>query len=504
MNPFDMTRTRPVVLLSILLAGLAIAGCGPGTAQEAPADEEDEHAAIAVTRWADQMEVFFEHPPMIAGQQSAPWPVHVTELGSYAPVREGTLTLRFRAPDGRVYAVEAEGPARPGIFLPAPRLPEAGTYDLLIAIESPQVTDQVLIGELPVYESADAVPHADEAGAGGITFLKEQQWPMDFGVAMAGEREIPYSVKASGELVAAAGEMAAVAAPVSGLVLAEANLSAPAPGDWVQRGERLAVLSPVGGDNSYAQAKARAERLQREVEREERLFAVAAIPEKRLVESRHDLEVARAALEAMGGSSGDGYNFPVRAPISGVVSERHLAPGDRIEAGEPLFAIVNPNVVWLRLHVPARFAAQVGDATGASFTVKGSTRTYEAERVVSVGSVIDPATRTFPVTLAVDNADGSLKIGMLASARLYAGGTETGTAIPTAAVQDEDGLHVAYVQTGGETFERRVLRLGPSNGRYTLVQGGIQENEFVVTGGAYQVYLASLGADEVAGHGHAH
>ena len=51
---------------------------------------------------------------------------------------------------------------------------------------------------------------------------------------------------------------------------------------------------------------------------------------------------------------------------------------------------------------------------------------------------------------------------------------------------------------------RRVVELGPSDGEWVLVAGGIASGEQVVTTGAYQVKLASLGDVEISDHGHPH
>lgn len=505
-------RALALALTLLVLAGLLMTGCGGAAEGQSAAEEEHAHegdgghgGGTAVTRWTDSLEVFFEHPPMIAGQASAPWAIHLTELSGYEPIRAGTLTLRFQAPGGEVYATNSDAPARAGIFTPTVTLPEPGTYRLLMDLESEQASGRIMIGELAVHENEEAVPHAHAEGEGSaISYLKEQQWEAGFAVARAQTRSIPASVEMSGEIVPAAERMARVAAPVSGLVSAPSNLTAPAPGDRVSAGQTMAVLAPVGGENSFTDAKARAERLQREVDRLGRLYDVRAIPEVRLTEARHDLEVAEAALESMGGSGGEGYSYPVRAPISGVVDERHLAIGARVEAGEPLYTIVNPDVVWVKMRVPAEYASMASGATGATFRPEGSGFTRQADAVVSVGNVIDRQTRTLPVTLAARNPGGRLKIGMFVDGQLQAGREQTGVAIPTAAIQREDGQAVAYVEVGGETFERRVLALGPSSAEYTLVEDGVQEDEFVVTQGAYQVYLASLSTDAVGGHGHAH
>lgn len=490
-------------LLPLTLLAILVVGCG-GSEEVTPEDDHA-HGGTAITRWTEETELFFEYPPMIAGVQSEPWAIHVTRLSDFSPVTEGTLTLAFRGADGTVYTTRSESPVRPGIYTPAPQLPQPGSYELVMDVSGPQLQDRIRVGQIEVYADEGSVPHEDDQAEGGIVFLKEQQWPIEFGVAEAVEREIPFAIEVAGEIVPAAGQVAEVAAPVSGLAQARANLSAPAPGDRVRAGQTLVVLSPTSQDNSYAESKAHAERLQREVGRLTRLYAAEAIPEKRLIEARYDLEVAQAALEAMGGgTTGDGYNYAVRAPIAGVVQARRFTPGQRVEAGEMLFEIVNPSQVWLRLRIPARYASAVGAVGTALFTVEGSDRPYRAQRLVSTGSAIDPESRTLPVTMAVDNADGSIKIGQFATAQLEVGGTRSGIAIPNSAVLNEDGQPVAYVQTGGEMFERRLLTLGPTDGVHTLVARGVAAGEHVVVEGGYQVYLASLSTTEIGDHGHAH
>jgi multidrug efflux pump subunit AcrA (membrane-fusion protein) len=130
-------------------------------------------------------------------------------------------------------------------------------------------------------------------------------------------------------------------------------------------------------------------------------------------------------------------------------------------------------------------------------------RTFETSGLVTVGSVLDPETRTVPAVFAVENAGGMLKVGQYARATVPVGGTVTGVAIPNDAIVDDNGSPVAFVQAGGETFERRVLTLGESDATHTQVIQGVRPGEMVVTTGAYQVRLASLSGNEFAG-GHAH
>lgn len=510
MNRNRTAKSWRPVLLSSLLASAVIVACGTGPQEES--EEDHAHAGGGVlTVWTDSLELFMEYPPHVAGQPSDPWAIHLTWLADWRPVREGSLLLRFQGPGDAAEQVTVNAPARPGIFTPAVTLPFAGTWRAEMVLSARGREYAIPAGQLRVFESQAALPHEEEQDAGGISFLKEQQWEIPFRVVEARPREISASIPATGEIVAPSGSIARVSTPVTGLVMGDGP--SPAPGDRVRAGQTLALLAPAGSDDSYASLRARMERLEREVARAERLYAVEAIPERRLEEARHDLEVARAALEAIGGpeaavsATGDdvrAYVFRLRSPIDGVVAERHLAPGERLEAGAPAFTVVDPRVVWLRLQVPARHVEAAGSATGATFRVEGGTETHRTDRLVSVGSVIDPDARTLPVLLAVSNPDGRLKVGMLAEGRLLLDEPVRGVAVPAAAIQDEEGVPVAYVEVGGETFERRVLELGPTDGQWTIVRSGIEPGAKVVTVGAYQVRLASLGDAEPADHGHPH
>ena len=512
------------VTTAVLALGLIAAGCGGDTGSDT-AGEEHTHAAQSVTRWTDSLELFMEHPPQVAGEAGGAWGVHLTLLDGFRPVRQGELLLRFISADGASHTARAAGPSSPGIYTPAPVVPEPGTWELELHLTREGGRSlTVPAGSLRVYAAADSIPHQEEAAAGGgISYLKEQQWEVPFSVAEARMRPVPRSVEVTGELESPPDRTAKISAPVSGIVVADPAVPLPSVGTAVERGGALTVLAPTGSESSYASLHARVERLERQVARERRLVEAEAIPEKRLVESRHDLRVARAALDAVGGSStvtrsassgagsenGGGeetsYRFRVRSPIGGVVAERSVAPGQRVEAGERLITVVDPSTLRLRLQVPARKVPRATPATGATFRVEGGDEVHRAGRVVSVGSVLDPDTRTLPVLLSVPNPDRELKVGMMTTARLFAGDTVRGTAVPSSAIQEEEDLHVAYVQTGGESFERRVLELGPTDGRWTVVRSGISPGEHVVTRGAYQVRLASEGTgSDAAAHGHPH
>ncbi len=485
-----------------ILAGLTLASSscgGPDTDVQEP-----EIGVVVVTQWNDSTELFLEYPHPVAGQQTGNWAIHLSHMEDFQPIRSGRLTVTFRSEENRVETFLLEAPARDGIFLLDPLVGEAGTYRVELSLASPQVNSRHVLSGVTVFsrlEEALAIEDADEDG--GIAFLKEQQWVIPFALEPAAEHEVQRTVPAPGEIVPPDGALVQVSALVDGIAPADKNRNAPSVGEPVQEGQILVVLAPTAQEGGFAQARGRVERLVREVQRSERLVEAGAISRTRLEEARHDLEVARAELDAMGGGTAGDYSLSLRAPISGVVAERSFLPGSRVEAGEPLFTIVDPSTAWLRVQMSASTATSVPEGARATFTTEDSDQVFVTSRRLSVGSVMSPETRTVPVVFEVASSKGSFTFGQLAQATVPIGGVANGLAVPNNAILDDNGTAVAYVQTGGETFVRRALTLGARDGTRTQILAGLNLGERVVTVGAYQVRLASLSGGAFAG-GHSH
>ena len=492
---------RSLTIASLVWLLLPFAACRRGDAAD-----ETELAGGAITLWTDSTELFMEHPALIVGD-SGKFAVHLTDLTDFAPLRSGRITLRFQPQSGgSPLVVTQETPRAPGIYGPAPRFTTAGVYDLTILIESPQARDSITVPGLRVYASASEAPR-DEGGAeDGISFLKEQQWKTPgFSTAFATTGSLSATFGAPGVIGPAAGRYAEVAATAGGLVDPGGLSSAPIPGRRVARGQVLAWLVPSlgeGGSSAYAEARARLRQAEDDFDRARRLVQAEATPARRLQEAEIRLAAAKEALAGFGQTTEDG-RIAIRSPLAGVVASRHITPGSRVEAGRVLFTVVDPSVVWLTVNVAAPMATQLGRGSSAMFLIDGDSRWREARTIVSIGSIIDPATRTLPIIYQVANPDGRVRIGALASVTVRTGAQESGIVIPASAVIEENGRPVVFVQRGGETFEKRDVQLGPRTVDRVLVRSGVKAGERIVTGSAYQVRLASL-STSVPAHGHEH
>jgi membrane fusion protein, heavy metal efflux system len=512
-----MTTIDKVAILVLALAGLA-AACGPARQQEAPAEEE--LPDVAVTIWSERTELFMEYPPLVAGTEAA-FHIHLTDLSTFQPLREGRVAVRFEGET--IDRFEVDGPSTPGIFNVALTVPAARRYQVAIEVHSPALQDELRIGAVTVYEderSALASIATDEEGA--ISFLKEQQWTLDFATLRVEAKERRHVVAVPATIEPRAGGSVEVRAPAAGRITAGGGR---APGTPVGRGSTLAELL-VRNDRlgeapvlrlELVQAEAALGLARDDLARVERLASAGAIPQRRLAEARvaHDTAVARVSiaqeqlnhleLSRTGEGAGDaGERVIVRAPLAGIVAESNVTPGATVEEGQLLYRIVALDRLYVVGAVPEQHLARITGTSEAEVQVPGLPHTLTTTRLISVGRVVDPARRSVPITFELANPPSAVAVGQGVTLRLITTAQTPELAVPADAVVDDGGQTIVFVQSGGESFERRPVRVGgPREGGLLQIADGLEAGERVVTRGAHLVRLSAL-SPQTPGHGHVH
>lgn len=530
---------RPLAVAAALLSF----ACGPPhthDGEHAPhgphgahddADEDEGHGhghgdgALAVTHWTERTELFVEFPALTVGEESA-FAAHLTRVSDFAPVGEGAVTVLLSGGGAPDESFVVQSPTVPGIFRPVavPRHP--GSRQLTLQLASADLNDTHDLGEVTVYADADAAAHAapedEPEDPSEITFLKEQQWPIGFTMAQATERTLRPAMAVSGTVRASANGEAMISAPTAGRLVSPEG-AFPRLGQRVERGEVLTRLAPLPGGNpgvaslqlAVARGQLAVEHGQRERQRLEALGGEGSVPERRVTEARHreaeseaELTAARRRLGQHGRAqrvSSSGGGITVRAPISGTLVAVHVAPGEFVEASRTLFHVVDTEHLWLEVKVPEANIGRIEQPSGAWFDIAGFERHFEVplEQLVSAGDIVDPRTRTISVIFDIDNPEGRLRAGMFADVHLLTGPTIQAVSIPFAAVIEDGGQQVVFVQAGGETFLRRPVRLGIRDGDNVQITQGVERDEYVAVHGAFMVKLAAS-ATEAPAHGHAH
>jgi RND family efflux transporter MFP subunit len=246
------------------------------------------------------------------------------------------------------------------------------------------------------------------------------------------------------------------------------------------------------------------------------LAVEGAVPERRVAEAAHVLEEAKAAQLAAQRRSSQFHRLDqnvgrsdgavvLRSPIAGVVDEVFVTVGAFVQIGDPLFRVIDASELWIEARVPVAQIAGVRNLTAAWFLVEGRNAPIEldASALVARGQAVDPTTLTVPVVFTTGNTASGLPIGAVGDVFLQTEESYSALAVPQTAVVDDGGTPVVFVQVEGESFERRVVRLGAKDAHYVEVRQGLQEGEHVVSLGGWSIKLAAS-SGVVPAHGHAH
>ncbi|MCG7859606.1 efflux transporter periplasmic adaptor subunit, partial [Flavihumibacter sediminis] len=107
-------------------------------------------------------------------------------------------------------------------------------------------------------------------------------------------------------------------------------------------------------------------------------------------------------------------------------------------------------------------------------------------KLISFATTTSPNLPAVPLHFEIDNRPEFLP-GSFADVFLKTDSLESSITIPVTALLEEQGNFSVYVQTAGESFQKREVQTGARDGKRVQILTGIKQGERVVTKGAYQI-----------------
>jgi RND family efflux transporter MFP subunit len=204
-----------------------------------------------------------------------------------------------------------------------------------------------------------------------------------------------------------------------------------------------------------------------------------------LAESESRLAVARAELDRL--AALESYSH-ITAPFAGVVTKRYADTGALIQAGTASETQSMPVVQlaeWSRLRlvvpVPESAVPQLRLGGVVQVHVSAMNRDFEGH-VARFADALNDETRTMHTEIDVENANGTLKEGMYAEARIILQQQSNALTVPIQAIQrNSSGASVLIVDSQGRVQERQV-GLGTEGSDRVEVLNGLNENDQVIVG----------------------
>ncbi len=164
------------------------------------------------------------------------------------------------------------------------------------------------------------------------------------------------------------------------------------------------------------------------------------------------VEIARIALN-------DGV---IKAPISGVVSKRHVQAGEKLAPDMPVYSIVNLSALTLEAQVPASEIPRVRVGQEVRFKVDGFQGRDFAGKVARINPATEAGSRSMLVYISVGNDDGALRAGMFAKGNIVTERSAVMPIVPMTALRTEQGRQVVYQIVQGKVVAQPV-KLGLRN-----------------------------------------
>jgi RND family efflux transporter MFP subunit len=246
--------------------------------------------------------------------------------------------------------------------------------------------------------------------------------------------------------------IADIGSPVVGVV-SEVHVDR---GDRVSKGQVLAVLRANVERASLSVASSRADSTAEmqaaqtnakfardKLDRTEGLFREQFVSEQAVHQARAEADVAeqrlalvrdqrRVSQQERGVAAAQLSQRVIRSPIDGVVAERFVTAGERVD-DKPLLRIAKMDPLRVQLVVPVALYLQVQQGAQANVWPDLPGAKQLQAKVTMVDKVIDPASNTFRVHLELPNANGELPAGLRCKASFGAPAAASSSLAPVSA-----------------------------------------------------------------------
>ena len=176
-------------------------------------------------------------------------------------------------------------------------------------------------------------------------------------------------------------------------------------------------------------------------------------------------------------------SYTIKAPISGVITQRNANPGEQT-GGRQLFTITDTSSVWVDLSVFPSDRTRV--IAGAPVTVSTAIGGQPVESTIARMNVLAEVNQSVTARVVLDNSDGRFLPGTYVTAEVTVGTHPVQLAVKRTGLQTFRDFTVVYAQVGDE-YEVRMLELGRQDREWVEVLGGLDPGTSYVSENSYLV-----------------
>ncbi|WP_180123539.1 efflux RND transporter periplasmic adaptor subunit [Acinetobacter sp. YH12097] len=360
-------------------------------------------------------------------------------------------------------------------------------------------------------EANNSDAEAEHAEEGELQLTAQQMIEQGIKMATAESGLVENIIQLPGKLAVNTDQQAHISPNFSGHV----EQVSVALGQTVQKGQTLAVLSVpelIDQQANLRMAEANLDLSRKDYQREQKLWSqgISAKQDFQRAENTYrqaqiSVQSAQSRLQALGANSGQNGRFIIRAPISGVISQKDIVVGENVQLADQLFTIEQLKDLWLEFNLAHQYSAQLQKGQNVSFKINGSDQLYSAE-IQSLTSQADVQTGRLVVRAKLKQQSAELRPNVMVNVLLADSGTKNVLRVQKSAVQSIEGKDSIFIveseQKGQVHLKAQALKLGQasSDGQWLEVISGLDAGQKYISQGSF-LLKSELEKDE-AGHEH--
>lgn len=171
-------------------------------------------------------------------------------------------------------------------------------------------------------------------------------------------------------------------------------------------------------------------------------------------------------------------NTVIKAPISGVISEKTMNIGQMASAGTALAKVNNISSLYATIQIPQDKINNTKIGQPASVTLEGSDKTYNGT-VQNIDLSADATARVFNCKIKVDNTDNMLHPGIYAKVELIGDEKIQEISVPIKALVGTEGDYSVFINDNGVAKKQEVT-IGDTDGNNVQIKSGIKDGDQVI------------------------
>ena len=254
-------------------------------------------------------------------------------------------------------------------------------------------------------------------------------------------------------------------------------------GQVVSAGSQLVKL-----DSSLEQARVQEMEIQlkediRRLSELEQLHDKKAVSHSELEAQKSTVSRTRAQLQAAHATLAF---YELKAPFDGVLGINDLSLGQYIRSGDELVSLTNLNDLTIDFTLPSRYISQIKEGLNLELTFDAwPNKVFNAE-IITIDPVINTESRNMKIRASVDNENGLLRPGLLASISLNLPSEEVLSVATDSVFYRGPQAYVYVVDLAGKAIEQPVVTHSV-NGETTLIKEGLVVGDNIITAGVGKV-----------------